>query len=278
MIGMPFGLAVYLFRRLKVEWHLFGIGVITFILSQVAHIPFNAWILNPFVNYLGLDIEKAPHLVIIGVLFGLSAGVFEEVTRFLGYRFWIKGDRSWESALMYGAGHGGIESIILGGVVLYAFIQALSLQGADLSVVVSPDKVELTRAQLDAYWAAPWHLAILGAVERLATLVFHMSATVLVLQAINKGKWYWLLLAISWHALLDAVAVFASQTWNPYITEAIILGMGFISLGVILAFKSISSPPSLGIELDDLPPEVVEEVVIKPLPPSEEDLEDSRYT
>jgi uncharacterized membrane protein YhfC len=276
MIGMPFALAVYLLRRFKAEWRLFGVGVITFVLSQVGHIPFNAYVLNPFVENLGLDIKRGSHLLMIGIVFGLSAGVFEEVTRYFGYRFWVKDDRDWGSALMYGAGHGGIESIILGIITLYAFIQAILLQGTELSTVVSPDKVELARSQLEAYWSAPWHLAILGAVERMATLVFHISATVIVLQSFIKRNLLWLALAIFWHTLLDAVAVYASQTWNPYITEAIIMVFGVISLGIILIFRSKMATIHDVISQGELPKEV-DEIAIKSQTPSAESLEDSRY-
>ena len=49
MIAMPLALGVYLYRRLGAEWRLFGIGAVTFIASQVFHIPFNVWVLNPVI-------------------------------------------------------------------------------------------------------------------------------------------------------------------------------------------------------------------------------------
>ena len=111
MIAMPLGLAVYLSRKLKTEWRLFGVGVLTFILSQVFHIPFNIWLLRPLLQNLGLSLpQPGLQLAVVGLFYGLSAGLFEEITRYLGYRFWIKDERDWESALMYGAGHGGIEA------------------------------------------------------------------------------------------------------------------------------------------------------------------------
>ena len=190
MIAMPIGLAVFLVRKLKTEWYLFGIGTATFILSQVFHIPFNHWVLKPLVASLGLDFtQKGWQLAAMGVIFGLSAGLFEEIARYLGYRFWVKSDRNWGSALMYAAGHGGIESIILGILVLLSFIQVISLRGVDLASVVGADQIELVQAQIEAYWATPWHLAILGALERLSTICFHLSATVLVLQVFIRKKY-----------------------------------------------------------------------------------------
>jgi len=277
MIAMPIGLAVYLVRKFKTEWYLFGVGIAIFILSQVFHIPFNQWVLNPLVLNLGLNLDqKGVQLVVLGIIYGLSAGLFEEIARYLGYRFWVKRDRNWKSALMYGAGHGGIESILLGFLVLLSFIQVISLQGVDLASVVDADQVELVRGQIEAYWATPWHLAILGAVERLATICFHLSASVLVLQAFRRKNIAWLAVAIFWHTFVDAVAVYASRTWNPYITEGIILVFGILSLGIIYLLKSNSQSEDEGDSI--LIPDVeLAQIGIQPVMPSDENLEDSRY-
>ena len=273
MIAFPVGLGVFLSRKLRTEWRLFGIGAVTFIGSQVFHIPFNAWVLNPILERFGFDgTEHGLQLGISALALGLSAGVFEEIARYLGYRFWLKEDRDWKSALMFGAGHGGIESILLGVLVLYGFIQAVSLKDADLTAVINPENLEIARIRLEAYWAAPWHLAILGAVERLATICFHLSATVLVLQSFRRKNSAWLFAAIGWHTLLDATAVFASQTWSPYITEGIILGFGLISLMIVFRLKSTDQ--SLVQESPKLEPAIPE---IQPVSPSKENLEDSRY-
>ena len=97
----------------------------------------------------------------------------------------MKRDRTWRSALMFGAGHGGIESVVIGVLVVYGFIQLFALKDANLETLIPIDQVEITRAQIDIFWSVPWYAAILGAVERAATLCFHMSAAVLVLQAIQ---------------------------------------------------------------------------------------------
>jgi uncharacterized membrane protein YhfC len=278
MIAMPIGLAVYLVRKLKSEWRLFGIGALTFVLSQIAHIPFNYWVLTPILEKVGLNISQGGlQLVIVGLFYGLSAGLFEEVTRYFGYSLWIKEDRDWKSALMYGAGHGGIESILLGGLVLVAFIQVITLQGTDLNAVVDADQVELARSQIEAYLAAPWHLAILGAVERFATILFHLSATMMVLQSYLRKNILWLVFAISWHMVVDAVAVYASQTWNPYLTEAIILVFGFLSLGVIFLLKPQADPFVVEKQENPLMSHNYKMYEVQPDIPSEDDLDNSRY-
>src|SRR5436305_3035347 len=112
MIGVPFLLAAFLARQLHVRWGLFWVGAVTFIASQVVHIPFNA-----LLGRLRLIPSTQPTagwpLIELAVVAGLSAGLCEELARFLVLRFWLKRDRSWRSALMFGAGHGGVEAVIV---------------------------------------------------------------------------------------------------------------------------------------------------------------------
>jgi uncharacterized membrane protein YhfC len=167
MIAMPIGLTIYLTRKFKQGWRLFWIGGAIFIFSQVLHIPFNA-LVSPVLNQFGfIALPVIFQNVILSVFLGLSAGLFEELSRYAMYRWWAKEARSWGMGLLAGAGHGGGEAIILGLLVLYGYIQMLIVRGMDISTLVSPDKVELAKAQIQAYWSAPWYMTMLGALERL---------------------------------------------------------------------------------------------------------------
>ncbi|MEW6403090.1 MAG: YhfC family glutamic-type intramembrane protease [Chloroflexota bacterium] len=234
MIALPLALGVFLARRLRVEWRLFGIGALTFIGSQVLHIPFNAWALSPAVARLGLaGAQDGLRLVALAILYGLSAGVFEETARYLSFRFWIKEARDGKSALMFGAGHGGIEAMILGVLALYALIQAVVLREADLTAILPPEQIQLAQSQLQAYWSLPWHLALMGAVERVGALCFHLSASVLVLQAFTRRNALWIGAAIAWHTVINAVALVSVQYWGVSITEGIVLLLGALSIAFV---------------------------------------------
>ena len=273
MIAMPLGLGVVLARRLKVEWKLFGVGAVVCVGSQVFHIPFNQWVLSPGIERMGLSgAEMGIRFVILAVLYGLSAGVFEETARFLAYRFWLRNERSWKSAVMFGAGHGGIEAILLGALALYALIQALVLRDADLTQVLPPEQIQLAQSQLEMYWSTPWQMALMGAVERVGALCFHLSASVLVLQAFTRRNALWVGAAILWHTSINATALIALQVWGVYITEGIVLFLGAISIVFVFLMRDhhqeqepgSSVPPTLNVDPER--PAI-----------SEENLEDSRY-
>jgi uncharacterized membrane protein YhfC len=218
---------------------------------------------------------SAPYLIVAALLLGLSAGVFEEIARYLVYRFRLnaKRDRSWANALMFGTGHGGIESIIVGVLVVYGFVRLFAYKDANLETLIPIDQVEIVRAQVDLFWSLPWYGAILGAVERAATICFHMGATVLVLQVFRRKNMIWLFAAIGWHALYDAMAVYASQTWNVYITEALIVIAGITSIGFVFLFQE--KHVTLNEELPDQAN--IQSVEIETQKPSIDHLEDSRY-
>jgi uncharacterized membrane protein YhfC len=276
MIAMPLVLGVYLALKLNVGWRLFGIGAVTFIVAQVLHIPFNYWVLNPIIEKLGLGISQTGvQLVIVAILYGLSAGVFEEVARYIFYRFWLKkdSDRTWSSAVMFGAGHGGVEAIVLGLLGLIAFVQLLVLRDADLSTQVPVDQLELAKMQVETYWALPWYAALMGAIERVAAISFHISASVLVLQVFRRRNLLWLLLAIGWHTLLDAVAVFGMQTWGMYITEALIVSLGALSVVIVFLLRE----PDSAVDADNPSQREILTIDIETQKPSLENLEDSRY-
>jgi len=237
MIGLAVGLGVWLTRKFKLTWRLWWIGAATFVLSQVGHIPFNAGLTTLFARGVLSSPPEKYHLIFNAVVLGLSAGLWEELARYVTYSRWAKDARSWRKGLLLGAGHGGIEAIILGSYVLYIFIRIVALQGADLSTIFPADQLELAQAQITAYWSAPWYMTFLGSVERSFTLIAHLALSLLVLQAFTRGKGYWLWLAVLWHAFLDAATVYTAGNWGAVWSEVVLAGFTVINLGLISGLR-----------------------------------------
>jgi uncharacterized membrane protein YhfC len=273
MIAMPIGLTVYLTRKFKQGWRLFWIGAATMIFSQVLHIPFNA-LVNPVFNQFGfISLPLALQNIILSVFLGLSAGLFEELSRYAMYRWWAKHARSWDKGLLAGAGHGGIEAILVGLLVLYGYIQMLIVRGMDISKLVTADKVELAKTQIQAYWSAPWYMTMLGALERLFTIPLHLACSVLVIQAFARKKFWWVGLAILYHALADGVAVFVSRIgFSAIAIEGIISIFGIVSIVIIFALRqpepSLDQTPA-PISIPEFKPKAVNE--------TNENLDRTRY-
>jgi uncharacterized membrane protein YhfC len=273
MIALPVGLAIFLTSKFKQGWRLFWIGAATFIFSQIVHIPFNA-LVSPIFNQFGfIALPVVLQKAVLSVFLGLSAGLFEELFRYAMYRYWAKDARSWGKGLLAGAGHGGIEAIILGFLVLYGYIQMLSVRGMDISTLVTPDKVEMAKAQIQAYWSAPWYLSMLGALERLFTIPLHLACSVLVLQSFTRWKFGWVGLAVLLHAVADGVAVFVSQIgFSTLAVEGIIGIFAIVSIAIIFVVRQPDSAPNLE-------PDPVSTPEFKPIPVDEtdENLDKTRY-
>lgn len=273
MIVMPILLGWFIYRQRQARWGLFFIGMVGFVLSQVFHIPFN-WLITNQLKLLPTDTSIPLNLLVLSLFLGLSAGVFEEVTRYLIYRFWAKDARTWGRGLMYGAGWGGVESIILGSLVLInAIVIAMMSQGYLLAMVPA-EQQGLLAEQIEAMVALPWYEGMLGSVERVFTMCLHLSLSLMVMQVFTRGKLWWLWLAIGWHALVDATAVFVQIYWaNVYLTEAIVALFALISLGIIFWLRE---PEPIEPELEPLPlPAPVKPVDIKA---TSESLDQSKFT
>ncbi|MCK5054112.1 MAG: YhfC family intramembrane metalloprotease [Anaerolineales bacterium] len=278
MIAVPLALGVILARRGRLSWSLFGVGAATFVASQLFHIPFNNLILTPFVTERGMFAAGGLAFMAAALLYGLSAGVFEEVARFVVMRRWAHEARRIPKALMYGAGHGGGEAIILGVLVLYGFFQAVALRGADLAETLPPERVEAVTAQMALYWSIPWYQALLGAVERVGAICFHLSASALVLQSVRRGRWSWLAGAIAWHTLFNAATLVVMDRWGLYAAEGtVIVGAG-ISLLILWVLKKRDAPGedvATQAQVAELPH--TEARKIKDEEMSDESLDRSRY-
>lgn len=281
MIALPVILGAFLIRKYRLGWGIWWVGAFTFILSQVGHIPFNiavdimferGWLPTPPAEWA---------LVFSAVFLGLSAGLWEEWFRWIAYRWWVPNARTWKSGVILGAGHGGVEAILIGILSLVTFVNILVLRNQDLNLMVPADKLQIAKAQLEAYWSLPWYYPFLGPIERLFTIPFHITASVLVLQAFIRGKIRWVWLAIAWHAILDAVvavylpSIWRSYPWQPYAIEGIMGITALLNLLVVFLLKSdepaplITSPPSGGqVQLTSLPPPEV----------TQENLDNSKFT
>jgi uncharacterized membrane protein YhfC len=275
MLVIPIALGIFLARRWQLSWRLYAIGALTFIASQILHLPFNHWVLNPLLERLGLDMRLGGlPLAGVALLVGLSSGFFEETARYIVYSTWLRDTRRWRQALMFGAGHGGIEAILLAALALLTLAQALALRGADLASVVPAEQVELARSQLATYWAAPWHLILLGAVERVGAICLHVGLAVFVLQAFLRGNKGWLAVAVLGHSLFNAGALIIVDLWGPYAAEVFVVLAGLACLGLAWSLRGPQEEPAPAIATTVEP---LQPPPSDPYPPTAEQLEDSRY-
>jgi uncharacterized membrane protein YhfC len=263
--GFPIALGVWLVRRYGLRWDVFGFGAVVFLLSQlVTRIPL-IQVVTSVVGRNELTATPARTLAWVAVL-ALTAGIFEEGGRWLGYRWFFRPERrTWSNALLYGTGHEATESMVLVG--LSAFSSLVVYLGLNL---LSPDLVASffpNAADLRATFAGlqGWE-PLLGGLERIFSMAFQISAAVLVLQAFLRHNPWWVGLAIGWHALTDFTAVLAqigTRGLGPLglvITEGVVLLSALISLAIIRALRPAN--PTAPVTADVVPAPPTEPPVI----------------
>jgi uncharacterized membrane protein YhfC len=244
MMGLPVALGVYLARKTKAGWALFGVGALTFIGAQIIHLPLN-WGLTALFKAIWPSTQPQPwHIPFNAVVLGLTAGLCEETARYVGYRWLARRARHWRDALMLGAGHGGAEAIIFGALAGLSFVNMLVLRQADLAQMgLRGETLALAQRQVAAYWSAPWHMDITGAVERLFAIVIQVSLAVLVLQVFARHDARWLVVAIGYHLAVDALAVTGLQSgWPLHVIEASVAILAGVSLFIIWGLRPRGEP------------------------------------
>ena len=126
MIFLPIAAWIVFTRKLNLSWKLILAGGLTFIASQILHIP--------LVAALG-SWMAGNSLLVNAMVLGLLAGIFEETSRYILFKFILKNVRSWKEAILVGLGHGGTEALILGVLAGLAFFTMLAYRAMDLSTV-----------------------------------------------------------------------------------------------------------------------------------------------
>jgi len=255
MLLLPVCLAVILRRRFRVPWILFCAGTLTFIASQVVHFPLNNWLGDIGVLPQSGWGEELPRWRTALVL-GLTAGLCEESARAVGY-WLLRRYRRYQDGLMLGLGHGGIESMVFGGVLTAATVSSLlPLRGVDLQSLSLPaDQLAALSQQLEMMSGLPFLAAILPFVERLIAMGAHVTFSLMVLQAFNRRNPLYMLGAIAYHAGVDASLIYlAAELPNVWVIQPVFLiltlpGVVWVWTQRAKAERERRQVPALGVEL-----------------------------
>ncbi|MCC7164480.1 MAG: YhfC family intramembrane metalloprotease [Anaerolineae bacterium] len=240
---LPLVVGFFIHRRFGVRWKFFLFGMLVFFVTQLLiRIP----LVQLVQAYLGQTIQSSQTFLYAWVFaLALTAGLFEEIGRYLGYRFLIKDNKTWEVGLMYGAGHGGLESMLLiGGLVLLGLINYIALSTTDFSALnLPPDQLASIQTARQQYAGLDWWMPLLGAYERFITIFFHIAMSVLVLQTFLRRSLSWLVLAIALHTLVNFIALVLAQLTSVLWVEVALTFTLPLSLALIFYLRPRPAPP-----------------------------------
>lgn len=184
-ILLPTGLVIYLNKKYNTSWRAVFVGALIFVVFQLlTRVQIIRYMQTKY--WFSYNITVNPWLIYI--IFGLSAGIFEGVGRFVGIKYLLKDRQEWKNGIAYGIGHGGIEAILLMG------LPVLMTLFSNLNGVMSS--------------AQPPIMFLVGGIERIFAMTFHVAASLMVLYAVRTSKYRYLLYAILIHGILDTAVGF----------------------------------------------------------------------
>lgn len=202
---LPIIAAVYLNRKFKALFKAVFTGALIFIVFQpLTRIQILRYLQTT--NWFSYNVVVNPWIISLAA--GVSAGVFENIGRLIGFKFLLKNKLEWKNGIAYGIGHGGIEAIIFAGVPF-------------VNLVIGYIKNEVSNLGSPA-------LYLVGGIERLSAMTFHIAASLMVLYAVRNKKYIYLLYAILIHSVMDSSIGFIK---NVVIIEVFVAA---VALGSII--------------------------------------------
>lgn len=202
----PLGLAVYMYKKARISLKPIFVGALLFIVFQfLTRIPLiNFFSTQPwFQNLMGSPFFS---ILLVG---GLTAGLFEESGRYLGFRFFLKKELAWENGIAYGIGHGGIEAISLAGISnINNIVISMMINTGTFDSVIAPQIGAETAAMLKTQLISTAPVIFLaGGLERLFAMLIQIALSLVVLYAVMNRKFTYLVYAVLLHAMVNASSV-----------------------------------------------------------------------
>ena len=246
VIVYPIVLAIIARKKLHVGWRYFWFGVLIFLFFQLLTRVPAVQILQSMVLAPLLRASKTFTWIWL-VILALTAGIFEEVGRYVAYRWFMRNEeKTWNKAVMYGIGHGGLESAgLVGGLLLLTTINLIVYSSINLNTLPPATHAQIVH-QINTINAQPAWMSLLGAWERLWTIPIQVALSVLVVQVFRRQAIIWLFIAILAHFVVDFTSVALPQIFGSSMTislvqEGFVAVFGLIALWVILRLRDRES-------------------------------------
>lgn len=219
----PIGLTIYMYKKYRISFKALFIGAAVFIVFQfLTRIPLLT-VLAGQPWYQSLTQNLLFSAVIVG---GLTAGLFEEVGRYLGYRLLLKKELAWKNGVAFGIGHGGIEAIGLVGLTyINNILMSAMINTGAFDSTIAPRVGANTAWQIkNLLITTPSIDFLMGGLERVFVIIVHIAFSLVVLYGVLNRKVIYVIFAILLHTAINAPAVlFVSQGVSIWYAELYIL-------------------------------------------------------
>lgn len=229
-IGLPVALLIFCWRK-KAGISSFFIGAAIFIvfaliLEQILH----AAVLGITGTFL------TDHIWLYALYGGVAAALFEETGRWVAMKYFMRDRLDVPNALMYGAGHGGAEAILLVGLTnVNNLISVAMINGGTLQRALDALDDETASAsveQISVLWTTPAYQFYLGGIERVLAIILQIALSVLVYLAVKNGRRYCWGIAFAAHFLVDFVTIASARYLPLAVVELLVALMTAVAVAL----------------------------------------------
>ena len=189
-------------------WSAWLLGALGFFVPQILiRLP----ILNTLGGNAGFLAFTQAHPVVDALGLAFTAGLFELIGRYTVAMLLGK-NLTYRRALAAGLGHGGIEAIIITGLVYASNVVYLVMfQTGSLDALIAQNTaagadVTALLAIRDGLVNTPWALFLLAGFERLLAMTCHAAMSMLVCYGVHSRKATPIVFALAIHVCMDSVA------------------------------------------------------------------------
>ena len=226
-IGVPVVLLIVISKKTHAKISSFFIGCGIFvgfalILEQILH--------TIVLTVAGTVIQGSVFLY--GLYGGLAAALFEETGRFIAMKFCMKKSLDRGNALMYGAGHGGVEAILIMGLTgISNLITSVMINSGAMQLTMAslPNELqETTFQQLTVLWQLPAWQFYMGGVERLSAIALQIGFSVVMYTAVKTGQKKYLIGAYLAHFAADFLMVVFTSIVPVWAVELVVIVIAVI--------------------------------------------------
>lgn len=226
VIVYPLILGAIAHKKLAVGWKYFWFGALVFLVFQLlTRLPL-ATVLQETVLASLLRTSPAFNWAWL-VILAVTAGLFEEVGRYVGYRLFMgREPKTWSKAVMFGLGHEGLEAMVLvGGQIILTLLSIPILSAINVNSLPAAGRQAVVQ-QIATINAMPVWFPLLAAWGRFWSFPLQVALSVIVLQVFRRDQIRWLFLAILLHALIDFLDSALPQAFGSGTTiELLVNGM-----------------------------------------------------
>jgi uncharacterized membrane protein YhfC len=254
VVVLPFLFGGIAHKKLAVGWKYFWFGALVMLVFQpLTRVPLIEVLQNTVLASL---LRTSTTFTWIWVAIqAVTAGLFEEGGRYIGYRLFMRRQpKTWAKAVMYGLGHEGLESVLLGGglQIVLPLLGVALLSSINLNSL--PEALrQAAIQQIASVNALPIWSPLLVAWGRLWSFPLQVALSVMVLQVFRQRQIRWFFLAILFHTLIDFLTLALPQAFDQSIAiQMVINGMlcvfGLLGVWIIWRLRETADQARAGEE------------------------------